>query len=804
MLTYNVVVAWRRASRDWLYTILNLLGLTIGLAALILIALYIRYEMNYDDFLDHRDQIYRIATRFDSPGRPASWFARVPQHIAGALKLDFPEFSEIARLSPSRVGVRHDATEYAEAVYWADPDILDVLGLRMIAGNAVTALERPDSVVLTRTMAWKYFGRDAPLGETLTFDRSSAMHVTAVIDDIPANSHLTLGILASGRAALSVLAKEDAETMQPGSVSFTGYLYGRLKPGVTAGSLSDRLSAFVTRYFSNPDGSTFFGLQLDPVTSLHLLPYNGDMKDHANPDSLAAIGLIGAVIVLVASINFINLTTARAARRAIEIGIRKASGATRLQLVGYILGETFALVAIATVLALALVEIVLPKFNAFSASEISIAYGHDWTLDIGLLAVMVAVGLTSGLYPALVLSGFRPAAVLKASRVGFSGARLRHALVIMQFSVSIALAVATIVIHRQTDFATGRALRFQTDNVVLVRGMPACGEAFRNQVKALAGVRDAVCSLDAPAGFSKAGGTADLPDGRQVNVDLVNVDARFTTFYGLPTLAGRMFEDGRGADIVAAGNESVMDAAIIVNESAVRALGLTRSEDAIGKSVTISGVRPGARPSQIIGVVPDFPIGSIREIVKPSVFYMDPSAWNLLSVKLNGSGISETLSDIDRLWFETGAVAPVQRLFLDRVINTQYDDIKLAGQLFTGFTALAIVIGCLGLFGLSAFAAQTRTKEIGIRKALGASGLDIVRLMIWQFTRPVIIATIIACPAIWWLANRWLDGFAYRIDLDWVPFAIAGSGALLIAVATTGGHAVWIARTVPAAALRYE
>jgi putative ABC transport system permease protein len=625
-----------------------------------------------------------------------------------------------------------------------------------------------------------------------------------VIDDIPANSHLTLGVLASGRAAGSVLAQEDAETMRPGLLSFTGYLYGRLKPGVTAGALSDRLPAFVARHFSNPDGSTSFGLQIDPVTSLHLLPYSGDMKDHANPDALLAIGLIGAVIVLVAGINFINLTTARAARRAIEIGIRKASGATRLQLVGHFLGETFALVTIATVLALILVEIALPTFNAMSACGISLAYWHDWTLDIGLLVVMVVVGIAAGLYPALVLSGFRPAAVLKGARVGSSGGRLRQALVILQFSVSIALAVATIVIQQQTDFATGRALRFQTDNVVVVRGRPACGEAFRNQVKALAGVRDAACSLDAPTGFSKAGGSADLPDGRQVDVDLVNVDSRFTTFYGLPTLAGRMFEEGRGADIVAAGDESVMDAAIIINESAVRALGLTRSADALGKSVTTSGVRPSARPSQIIGVVPDFPIGSIREIAKPTVFYMDPAAWNLLSVKLSGSGVSETLSNIDRLWFETGAVSPVERLFLDRVIDSQYDDIKLEGGVFTGFTALAIVIGCLGLFGLSAFAAQARTREIGIRKALGASGLDVVRLMIWQFTRPVIIATIIACPVIWWLANRWLDGFAYRIDLDWIPFVIAGSGALVIAVATTGCHAVWIARTEPAAALRYE
>jgi putative ABC transport system permease protein len=720
------------------------------------------------------------------------------------LKLEFPEFSEIARLSPARVGVRHEATESAETVYWADPGILDVLGLRTIAGNAATALEMPDGVVLTRTMARKYFGRDAPLGETLDFDRTSVMRVTAVIDDIPANSHLTLGIIASGRAAVSVLAKEDAETMQPRSLSFTGYLYGRLKPGVTVGASSDRLQAFVARHFSNPDGSTSFGLQIDPLTSLHLLPYNGDMKNHADPDALAAIGLIGVVIVLVACMNFVNLTTARAARRAIEIGIRKASGATRLQLVGHFLGETFALVAMATVLALALVEIVLPKFNAMSATEISLAYWHDWTLDTGLSAVMVAVGLTAGLYPALVLSGFRPAVVLKASRGGSSGARLRQALVIMQFSVSIALAVATIVIQRQIDFATGSALRFQTDSVVLVRGGPACGEAFRNRVEALVGVRDVACSLDAPAGFSEAGGTADLPDGRHVGVDLVDVDARFTTFYGLPTLAGRMFEEGRAADFVVGEADTAMDAAIIINESAVRALGLARSADAIGKSVTISGVRPRPQLSQIIGVVPDFPIGSIREIVKPSVFYMDPAVWNLLSVKLDDRGVSDILSKIDRLWFETGAVAPIERLFLDRVISTRYDDIRLAGQVFTGFTALAIVIGCLGLFGLSAFAAQARTKEIGIRKAFGASALDVVRLMIWQFTRPVIIANIIACPAIWWLANWWLDGFAYRIDLDWVPFAIAGSGALAIAVATTGCHAVWIARTEPAAALRYE
>ncbi len=807
MFRHYLIAAWRNASRDRLHSVINVTGLAIGLAASILIALFIRHELSYEAFLQGEDRVYRISTNFMAPNRPAVWSPDAPDHVREAMAIDFPEMAALARLSGETMVLRRGTVEASERIFWADPGFLGVLGLSTIAGDAATALDAPDSVVLTRGMARKYFGTDKPLGSTLLFRGKAPMRVTAVIEDLPSNTHLLATIIASARTADSPLAQIDAQQAKPGSTGFSGFLYVRLKPGVSAEALAPRLASFMDRHFppiGPPDGSGFT-LQLDPIGRIHLMPSPYDMTEAGSIPTLVASGIVGLLIIVVASINFINLMTARAARRALEVGLRKALGATRRQLIYQFMGESFGFAAVAALVALALVELALPSFNALLDRHIGFAYWQDPALVLGVAALVLLVGAGAGFYPALVLSSFGPASVLKSARaLASGGGRLRQALVIIQFAVSIGLAVATFVIVQQTAFATGQSLRLDKDLVVLLRGKEACADNLRDPIAGLPGVRGVVCSRAAPLDFSTSDGSTSLADGRTLDVDRVAIDFGFFEFYGLQPLAGRFFDRGHGEDIVTPDPDGTMNASLVINEAAVKAYGFASPQAALGQEITVPSLRANAAPSHVIGVVPDFPIGSIRNAVAPGIFFVDPASWGLLAIRLDGRQMPASLAAIDRLWTQTVADVPLRRLFLDSEIERRYRDIERQGRIFAGFSAVAILIGCLGLFGLSAFAAERRTKEIGIRKVLGASTLDVTRLLIWQFVKPVLVANAIAWPVVWWLMRRWLDGFAYRIELDPTPFLIAGSGALAIAIATTAFHAVQVARSRPVLALRYE
>ena len=825
MLRNYLAASWRGARRDGFYALLNVLGLGLGFAAAILIWLFARDELGYDRFLMGYQDVYRAQLTVTDSGRPPQTFNTSPQRLAAELKLDFPEIAQTARASQQSVGLRHGDVEAAESILTVDPDYLAVLGFPLLSGDATTALAAPDSIVLTRRLAEKYFGTVDCVGESLDLDQVHPVRVTAVAEDPPSNTSLPFTALLSGKSSYSSLAEEDREgPLPPGELHNSVQTYVQLKPGAAPEPLAPRFPAFVQAHFPDVEGrGPLFGLHLNPIAALHLHPHNpGTAEPDDQAQSLDAVEATGLLILLLAGINFVNLVTARAQRRALEVGVRKALGGLRGQLLLQFMGESVLYAMAGMLFGMALAELALPSLNAFLGRQIAFDYWRQPSLVLLPIAAALLFGVAAGIYPAILLSSFPPAVVLKARRDGpIGGGRLRLALVVFQFTVTIALVIATTVIYRQNLFATTEALHFDKELVLTVNltGMPyqespdglgrfdgSALEALRQRVLSVPGVRSAAGSLVVPhatANITDDFGRAGHADRPSVALTQLPVDFDFFQVYGLHSLAGRELSRDRGEDRIAPADKKRLTSALL-NETAVRALGFPSAEAALGQEIL--STEPGflTFDFRVVGVEPDVPFNSIRDPVPPSVYFVDPDFFRVLSLKLSGDHLAETLAGIDAAWHDFVPTHPINRSFVDERIQRLYVDVQAEGRLFAGFAGFAAAIGCLGLIGLSAYTAERRTKEIGIRKALGASTVDVTRLLIWQFVKPVLLANLLAWPIAWWFMRRWLDGFAYRIELDPTPFLVAGLGALVIAVATTGFHALQVARSRPVLALRYE
>jgi putative ABC transport system permease protein len=825
MLRNYLATAWRSARRDRFYALLNLLGLALGFAAALVIGLYVRDELGYDRFLPGSQDVYRVQLTTSEEGSPPVTLVNTPTLIGPELKLDFPEIIAMARMASQYVGLRHGDVEATESVAWVDADFLSVLGYKLLSGDPSTALAAPDSIVLTRSTAEKYFGTIDCLGQTLEVNHEHVARVTGVAEDPPTTATVRFLALFSGKTDYSKLATLDALPPVKGELNITLSTFVRLRPGTTGDSLAARLPGFALTHYPSADGtqSILTAVYLNPLSRWHLHPYNPGTSE---PDDLAqtvyAIAATGVLILLLAGVNFVNLVTARAIRRALEVGVRKAMGATRRQLLTQFMGEALGYAFLAMLLGTGLAALTLPSLDAFLDRHLAFGFDREPLLGVVLIAAALLFGLLAGAYPAFIAARFAPAVTLKArSGASIGGGTMRLALVVFQFAVTIALVIATIVIYRQDYFARTQALRFDTDLMLTVdlTGMPeeatADGlgrrdlspvEALRTRIAAVPGVRSIAASFTAPLltqffqlNVNRAGETDRPP----VTFSILPVDYEYFSEYRLPILAGRDFSRDHAEDRMAAEDKTKLSGAII-NEASVRALGYADAEAAVGQELQSQDPGFPLRRHRIIGVVPDFPLSSIRKPVPPSIFIIDPDLFNILSIKLSGSQLPETLRGIDAAWHEFVPERPINRLFLDDRIAGLYVSIKREGRLFAAFASFAIAIGCLGLVGLSAYAAERRTKEIGIRKALGASTFDLARLLVWQFARPVLLANLLAWPIAWWFMRRWLDGFAYRIDLDLTPFIAAGFGAVVIAVATTSFHALRVARSPAVSALRYE
>jgi len=815
--------ALRNLERNRLYAALTITGLAIGFAAAILIGLYVRHETTYDQFVPGHDRVFLVNLKVTPLGKPAADMDVTSARLAGDLKLDFPQIQYAARLDFSGFPptVRRGDVSVSERMFlWVDPDFFRVMPMPAIAGDPTTALDAPDGLVLPRATARKYFGRDAPIGEVLQVD-GHPMRVNAVIEDLPSNSHLTGDFFASSKASFSPTRPLDDAGYSSNSLT----TYVRLKPGVSAASINAALPGFLARRVTpvvnriNPNVPFREELRLKPLTAIHLQPASavGDLKPAADVKVLAGIAIIGVLIVVVAAINFVTLMTARASRRAMEVGVRKALGAQRWDLIIQFMGEAMAYVVIALILAVSIAELVLPGVNAVLQRKIAFNYLTDPQLLIAMIAVTLVTGLLAGLYPALVLSSFRPASVLKGGPIaGAGGGAVRQALVVAQFAVLITLVLATSTIYRQTMFALKDATHTNKDRVVMLFASP-CTDALRNAITALPGVHAAACASAEAVNFSQSRDVVTV-NGRYVDLDYAPVDFGFFEVYGVRPIAGRVFRIDRPGDDGA----RLQDAAppIVINEAAVRAMGLRSSSAAIGQLVTwhfnpaFSSKTMGApvapaRTSEVIGVVPDFTFGSVRQAVDARFFYVGPKIDYLrslaLNVKLEPDHVAETLQRIDRVWGKLSGGQPLQRYFADQVLLLRlYVDDVIQGGFIAVCALIAVSIACLGLFALSAYTAERRTKEIGVRKAMGASSSDILRLLLWQFVKPVLLANLIAWPAGYLAMSWWLRGFAYHVDLSPWTFILASAAAVLIATVTVATQSLMVARAKPVAALRYE
>lgn len=799
MLRHYIVVALRNLARNRLYSGISILALAVGLCGAVLAGVTLRNELTYERFVPGYEQTYLAAAVALPTGHPPLVNLTSPSFVAGLLKLNFPQVSAVARIVSAEVRLQHEQTTAKETVYWADPNVFDLLPLPVFAGDLREALQRPEDIVLTRKVAEKYFGRDDPIGRSIVLDGTHPMTVTAVLDDLPINgTMLESGIFASGLAAYSALSKCDRsapEEASRGAVSLCGRTYVRLGPDTGVQRLQGAIDAFLPRAYPKFPGMTM-SVRLVRIDRVHLF-------EDLNPGMQARLAVIGAValaILFTACVVFVNLSTARSVRRSLEVGVRKACGASRAQLIQQFLGESLVYVALAACLGLVLADLALPYVNAFLDSGARLDFSHDLILLAATAAGILVVGVLAGAYPAFVVSAFRPSMVIKGAVMRAGGELARKSLVVLQFAVLIALLVAAIVIYRQRIYATHDALRVDTDQMLILRS--PCRPAVLNELRGLPGVRGAYCSSEALLDRS-AFSNLRLQDGGVLAIDTASLEFGVFGLYGIKPLAGRLPTEDQN-DLGPMQNASQ----IVINETAARLFGFKTPAAAIGQPLPLADAPKDFAGAwkEIIAVVPDFAFDAGLHQIRPALYDGARSQYRLISVKLTGRDIPETLEAIDRISVgsATDAEGSPERFFLNQYIQNLYLVVLREAQALGVFAAVAVVLACLGLIGLSAATAESRTREIGIRKAMGAGSSDILRMLLWQFSKPILWANLLAWPVSAFLLNRWLEGFANHIDLGLLTFVFAGGLALIIAMVTVAGHATLIARARPVEALRYE
>ncbi len=768
------------------YSLITLAGLTIGLTCFILISLYVRYEFSYDRFHTNTGKIYRVLVDTRETYMGKSQVTVTPGPLAAAMQEEFPEVLSTTKVKAERVVMKYNEKRFSEdRIYYADSAFLEIFDFPLLAGNPETALVEPYCLLITKNIAEKYFGRENPLGKTVSIDKKD-YKITGVLANIPGNTHFRFDFLASFSSLVDQHGKE--RTYRWNSWSYQTYvlLHERADPL----SLEEKLPAFLKKNYEKDATQT---LRLQPITDIHFhTKANFELEPNADIRNIYLLSAIGIFVLLIASFNYMNLSTARATTRAKEIGMRKVIGANRIQIMKQFLGESVLFSIIALLFSLFLAKIMLPEFRIFMDRKLETGFSQDWTYMLSMIGMAVFIGFVSGSYPSMVLSSFRPTTVLKDTRLKSSrGASLfRNLLVISQFAISVALVFCTLVVYSQLHFMKNKDMGFIKDFVVTVPAVAKGQEALINELRQNSQILDITVSDYLPCDIT--GASFGEWDGYNIDEKLLIyrnwIDADFLGFYGIPVILGRGF------------SKEFMDKTgqvYILNEAAVKAIGW---DDPIGKRFGFGKEEMGV----VVGVVKDFHFAPLHLNIEPLALTLLSYRPNWMSIRISPIGIPGTLAFIERTWKAHSPQEDFSYTFLDDRLDRMYRTEEKLEKTFSIYTFIALFVACLGLFGLASFTTTQRTKEIGIRKVLGASEWSITFLTTKKFLGLVLVANAIAWPAAYLVMQKWLQNFAYRMNIGLWIFALSATLSLVIALFTVGYQSIKAALANPADSLRYE
>jgi len=806
MFNNYLKVSVRNLIRNKGYSFINIVGLAIGMACCALIMLWVIDELSYDRYHENAENIYRVTYRFNRPNYNPH-FARSPYGYVNSLPEEYPEVLELIRFRHDvQIVVKKDDMKLNETRFYnTDPNVFEVFSFELLKGDPLTALKEPGSVVLTGDAARRYFGDADPMGKTITTievatSNEKDYRITGILQDIPENSHFHVDFLAS------------FDQPRTANVDQWSYIYILLKEGSDYRELESRLPQLVTKHISEEWAPTHI-LKLQPLTAIHLHSHiDREIEPNGNILYVYIFSLVAIIILLIACINFINLSTARSARRAMEIGLRKAIGSSRAQLIVYFLGESLLISLIALVVAIIIIEISLPAFNNLAGKSMGFDPLVDWKYSAILASLFLVSGLIAGSYPALLLSSFKPVSVLKGTP---GGARLpvrniflkrftlRNVLVILQLSATIALIICFFVTSAQREFMMSERLGKSKDPVIAVsylqNSMRDRYDTVKNEFSNIKGVREVTAVMEPPsrqildASPFVAEGMVEQED--EPITYILPVDSNFIDFFELELLTGTGFPRGPIDDA---------EPDFIINETAVKIMGWGSPQDAIGKRLELIPGYATIKPGRVIGVVKDFYFSDLKKKIKPLVLFQRPNWYFSIVIKTEPSDFNATLAAIKKKWDTMFPDYPFEFHFVDDLYENIYSAELKQGTILGTFSIVGLFIACLGLLGLAAFVTEQRTKEIGIRKALGASVGNIVSMLSREFLFQAFAAILIAWLAAYLAMSRWLENFAYRIEIKMSFFVISSVIAIGIALLTVGFQAVKAAVADPVEALKYE
>ncbi len=808
MFKNYVKVAWRNLLKHKMYSSIKIGGLAIGIAACLLISLFVIEEMSHDRSYPEAENIYRLIMTDVSPGEEAQWTAHQPM-VASMIQEMFPEVEIAGRLIPysgwSFAGDnqvrRSDRTQntFDEGFAYADQELIDILGFKMVYGDAKTVLSKPNSIVISKSKADKFFPGENPVGKTIVLEEETERPwmIGGVMENPSSLNHLRFDYL------LTLTGEEFWDGEQTNWCCSNYNVYLKVKKGVDPEELKVKLTKMLIDTYIPylrergdkwaDQAEKFLSYELQPVSNIHL--YSKDIHDGLKKSDIQIVYLFSAIsifILVLACINFVNLSTAKSANRAKEVGLRKVVGSFRTDLIKQFLTESLVITSFATVAGVLLAWVFIPFFNTISGKSLSLPF-NQWWLYIVIFGLILLVGIVSGIYPSFYLSAFRPIEVIKGKlSKGSKTSTLRSIMVVFQFTCSVILIIGSTVVYKQMKFILNKDLGYDKEQVILIQGANTLEERlelFQNELKTIPEVLNVSASSYLPVSGTKRDQNQFWNEGRRredvaIGAQIWNVDDDYIQTLGMRLLKGRDFEPNSLRD----------STSIIVNETFVRELGL---EDPIGKRVE------NWSTWTIIGIVEDFHFESIRGEIGPLGLRLGRYG-SIVPVKVKTDDMQMTLEAITNVWEGFMPNQPIRYSFMDDVYASMYEDVERTGNVFTSFSALAILVACLGLFGLSAFMIEQRIKEISIRKVLGASVQKIFQILTINFMKLIFISLVLAIPISIYFMNEWLADFEYRISLGWTVFAFAGLATIIIALLTISMESVKAATVNPVKGLRSE